>query len=313
MQWSVAIFSSRETIQTLSAAINAVFNATNGVATTIDVIVNGNRSLATETSHHIEELGYRQPTNAFLRVWYIPLADKAHSWNQYLHNIWRPSEIAFFVDGYVEVMPDALKLMSDGLEAKPKALAASGVPSVGRSAKKLKEMMLTETGIHGNLHALRGSSLEQLRAESFTLPLGFYRVDGLIGALVCFGLDPASNEWDSTRILVQPKATWMIRPLNWKSPKDIRSHGKRVVRQAQGVLENMAVREHLAVQKKSPQSLPQTSAELVGSWTRAFPRTALGTFIRNPFCLIAWSNLRRPRDWSQVSIPPLLLCEVMHD
>jgi hypothetical protein len=313
MEWSVAIFSSRESAQTLSASIGAVLNATKGVATTVDVIVNGNRDLANQAGLCLERLRDAERRRTSLRVWHIPLADKAHAWNQYLQEIWRPSDIAFFVDGYVQVKVDALKLMSDGLNARPNSFAASGLPKIGRSANKLTDIALHTGGIHGNLHAVRGDFMGRLRAANFRLPLGLYRVDGILGAVICFALDPAKNDWETDRIFVDPRATWIIRPLNWKSLKDIRIHTKRMMRQAQGVLENLAVREHLAVQKKSPQSLPRTSAELVGAWTKAFPRAAWRTCARNPLCLVALNKLRRPRDWSQASVPPLLVSQVIVD
>ncbi|MGC1606031.1 MAG: hypothetical protein WA748_10920 [Candidatus Acidiferrum sp.] len=307
MRWSVAIFSSRETVQTLSASIGAILTAANQVASTIDVIVNGNRELANEVARYIETLrpAARPPT--VMRIWYISVADKAHAWNKYIYDILPASEIAFFVDGYAQVAPEALKLISDGLGATPKALAATGVPTIGRSSGLQTELMLREGGLHGSLYAVRGGFVEQLRSTGFLLPLGLYRTDGVLGAAISFALDPAKNDWDSKRILVHPKATWKIRPLSWASAADIRSHLKKIIRQAQGVLENLAVREHLAIQKKTPQSLPRTGAELVRSWIAEHPMPAIQTFLSRPLCLAAAWKLRRPRDWSEASRAAVLV------
>jgi len=309
MEWSVAIFSSRETLPTLSSSIDAILSATNEAASVVDVMVNGNQELANDVGCYIKTLHPVGRARTVVRVWYVLVGDKAHAWNQYVHDILPPAEITFFVDGYAQVMPDALKLISDGLNETPKALAAAGVPTVGRSSMMQTELMLKEGGIHGNFYALRGDFLARLRAAGFQLPLGLYRTDGVLGAAISFALNPAKNDWDSGLIFVHPKATWKNRPLTWGSVADIRSHLKKVMRQAQGVLENLAVREHLAIQKKTPQSLPRTSAELVWSWIGAHPMPALKAFLTNPLCLIAAWRLRRPRDWSEASVPAQLVTQ----
>lgn len=309
MKWSVAIFSSREALGTLTSSVRAILGAASSAATTIDVIVNGNQILANKTGSYVEGLHPARKARTLIRVWYVSLSDKAHAWNQYVHSIWPVSDIAYFVDGYVEVMPNALALISDGLVASPDALAASGVPTMGRSSKMLRALMLREGGIHGNLYAVRGKVLARLRVAGFRLPLGIYRTDSLLGAVMCFGLDPAKNDWNTSRVLVHPHATWAFRPLNWQSTTDIRSHTQRVMRQAQGILENLAVREHLAIQRRAPQSLPRTSSELVGAWIDAFPMSAMRIFIAKPLCLLAARRLRRHRDWSQSTVPPLLITQ----
>jgi hypothetical protein len=310
-RWSVAVFSSRETSDTLSSSIEAVIDALAGVPTSIDVIVNGNRQLANETGKHVQSLRVATSAPISIRVWHIVIADKAHAWNKYLHEIWPGSEVAFFVDGYVRVMPDALALLSDGLAATPKALAASGVPNMGRSANLLRERMQREGGGHGNLHALRGNVCSRLRERGFRLPLGTYWTDGLLLGVICFDLDPARNEWDVSRILRHPQATWAFRPLAWWRPADVRSHWNRIMRQARGSLENLAIREHLHIQRKTPESLPRTVSELVESWLDAFPSAARAIFIRKPLCLVAARKLRHPRDWSQTALPPELVAQVV--
>jgi hypothetical protein len=310
MKWSVAIFSSREVLDTLSSSINAVVTATSTTETTIDVIVNGNHVLAEGAASYIQALRPPCKASRLVRVWYGLVPDKGHAWNQYLHEIWQLSDIAFFVDGYARVMPDAFTLIGDTIVTEPKALAVSGVPTIGRSAKAVRELMLREGGIHGTLHALRGDVLAQLRALGFRLPLGTYRVDGILGAVICFGLDPAKNDWDVSRILVHPKATWAFRPLTWRSVADLRTHLNRMKRQAQGELENLAVHEHLAVQKKSPQSLPRMSSELVNNWVSSFPHSALQSFVRNPLCILAARSLRHSHDWSKTKSPPELIAQI---
>jgi hypothetical protein len=311
MKWAVAIFSSRETLETLSSSINAALVATSQADTTIDVIVNGNRSLAIEVGSYIRSIRSLGRFSTLVRVWYVPVGDKAHAWNQYLYEIWPESDIGYFIDGYVQVMPDALNLIWEGLATAPGAIAASGVPTMGRSARALRERLLSEGGVHGNLYALRGSTMAQLKSLGFRLPLGIYRTDPLLIAVICFGLDPSRNEWDTRRILVHPQATWRFRPLNWWSPRDLRTHLNRVIRQAQGTLENLAIREHFAIQKNLPQSLPKTTSQLVGDWVSKFPAAARRTFVRSPLCFLAARSLRRPRDWSQAKTLPELIAQTV--
>jgi hypothetical protein len=305
-RWSVAIVSSRETIIALSACVRSVVVAAWNVPTSLDVMVNGNRQLAADLAAiiHLPEFC---SSHIFIRIWYIPVADKANALNQYLNEIRPEADVTFFLDGYVQVMPEALKLMSESLAAKPETLAVSAVPTVGRSANSLRQTMLKGGGIHGNLFGVRREVCLRLRERGFRLPLGTYWTDGLMGAVFCFGLDPSCNDWESRRVGAHPQATWRLDPAVWWRPKDIRSYFRRRLRQAQGRLENRAIREHLANQRKTPESLPATSSELVEKWIAACPKAARQLFIRNPLCLLGLRKLRQPRDWSEATRPPELV------
>lgn len=292
MEWSIALFSSRETSAILIASLKAAVAAAKGITATIDVIVNGNENLANDIINRIDA----ESDMSAVRVWYIGVADKANAWNQYVHNIWKPSDVTFFIDGYIQVLPDALKVINTGFDEAPHTLAATGVPSDGRSAKALREQMLREGGFHGNLFAIRGEVLQQIRAIGFYLPLGLYRTDALIGAVLSFGLDPAQNEWNLKRILVKANASWRVRTLDWRHFSDYRAAFKRIQRQAQGILENIAIREHLAIQKNTPQSLPKTASDLVISWLIVHRHDAIKIYIRHPLCLLAAFKLSRSRN-----------------
>lgn len=308
-KWSVAIFSSRESIEVLAASINSVLNASKGKDTVIDVIVNGNSDLASEVGHHIESIKFVRNQHVMLRVWLITIADKAHAWNQYIHEIWPQSDIAYFIDGYVQVNSDSLTEINNGLDSSSSALAASGVPTTGRSARVLREEMMRSGGIHGNLYAIRGKVVRLLRERKFRLPLGIYRTDPTLGAALAFALDPAHNEWKlKERILVHPEATWSCPSLIWWSLSDLRAQGKRLFRQAQGNLENAAIRDHLAIRRKLPECLPQTVSELVLSWMDKNPWTTRKIFAKNPLCLLAAYKLRHQITLSpQINNPPWLV------
>ena len=285
-EWSVAIFSAREQVQTLASTIDAVLAACSGRRVSIEAIVNGNKELAaaisSELTSHSRELAEGQA----IRIWFVDYPDKANAWNQYLHEIWAGEELAFCIDGYVRLYPDALSTIERGLGAAPEALAATGVPTYGRSAEKMRRNMVQHGGIHGNLYVLRGTAMRDLRDLGFRLPLGLYRTDPTLGAVLCFDLDPQANSWNTNRILVEPGATWSYPALSARSFRDIRTHFKRVMRQAQGKLENRAVRQHLAIDKNSPALFPDSYAELIRSWLRTHKREALLLLACNPLCLL---------------------------
>ncbi len=303
--WTVAIFSARESVPVLLRCINAALTACSGNDAVIEVLVNGNRDLADATKAALAEL--KVPASVTVRLWFITFGDKAHAWNQYLHDIWQQSEVTFFVDGYAEVDARALRLIHDGLSATPDALGASGVPTCGRTAAALRASMLQGGGIHGNLYALRGSTMASLRQGGFRLPLGIYRTDPLIGAVLMYRLDPANNKWDVKRVLVQDGATWHVAPTVWWHREHLVANIKRKIRQAQGTLENLAARDHLTIKKLAPGAMPRTVNEFVANWLNADTTRASKLFLRQPLAWYAAQQLEKPRDWTNTDKAPELL------
>lgn len=242
-----------------------------------------------------------------IRLWYINVGDKAHAWNQYLQIIWSRSDVAFFVDGYARVAPTAFVLLADSLMRSEGHLAGTGVPTVGRTARSQRESMLRYGGIHGNLFALKGTTMERLRGIGFRLPLGLYRTDSTIGAVLSFNLDPLSWHWNpKERIFVHPEVTWAIDQKSVLSLSDLSTFWNRRIRQGQGILENLAIRDFLAVQKRSPADLPNTAASLVAEWVNRNSWQALRAFLRHPVTVgLATRRLRAPRDWSGVATAPM--------
>ncbi len=302
--WSVAIFAARETPEVLASCVRAALQACAGRHACIDVLINGNPGLADAfagVARDLDSVGSR------LRVWSIAAPDKAHTWNEYVYRIWDTGGMAFFIDGYAQVKPGALAAMERQLAETPDALGATGVPTCGRSATAIREQMLAQGGIHGNLFAIAAEGMEGIRRTGFRLPLGIYRTDPLIGSVLMFRLDPASNDWDPRRIAVAPDATWHVDGIEDLTWKNIKSQFKRILRQAQGDLENKAAREHLAVRHLPPQQLPRTVAELIDGWIKAQPDQARALFRKRPLCRYAARKVAEPRDWSATTIAPRLV------
>jgi hypothetical protein len=305
---SIAIIASREDIATLKNCIASVLRACKDQPAVVDVLVNGNAALA----HQLAKADLASPATCTLRLWSIKQGDKAHAWNEYVHRIWPGTGDAYFLDGYVEVDVNALDALHEALSASANAWGGTGIPTSGRSAAHLREVMLREGGFHGNLNVLRAHVMQKLKDSGFRLPLGLYRTDSLTGALLMFGLDPAAQQWDKQRIVVVPGAVWKVRGLGRLSYKNLVSHVKRILRQAQGELENRAVREHLAVRRLAPNLLAPTSQALVNGWIAEQPEQARRLFRKRPLCAYAAWRLRAPRDWSAATVAPVMVANIGH-
>lgn len=305
--WAVAVFAARETPSVLAATVRAVIDACKGRRARIDVLINGNRTLAGEFADMVTAI----PVNGCtLRVWSIDAPDKAHTWNEYVHRIHDTDGMTFFVDGYARPKPDALAAIERHLATRPNAMAASGVPTSGRSAKAMRDVMVSRGGgIHGNLYALTASSMQGLRATGFRLPLGLYRTDPLLGAALTYRLDPANNPWTRGSVVAVADATWDVDGISEFSYKNLVGYFKRRLRQAQGALESQAFREHMTIKRLPPRFLPATTQEMVGNWLTSQPALARSLFLKQPLCLYAARQLRKSRDWSTTQVAPALLRE----
>lgn len=267
--WAIVIFVARETIDVLMQSVRAASIAGQGRAN-IDVMVNGNPELAHELAGRLAQ-GPVVPNAPVVNVWSIAQGDKANAWNQYIHGIWSGQSIAFFIDGYVRLNPDAVELLGDAITADPSFLGGTGIPCVGRSAQALRASMVQHGGFHGNFCCVTRQVIEQLRDRHIELPFGLYRVDGLIGALLSFGLDPINNEWNPHRVLVHPTASWQTNVKHWWRFNDLKDALKRMFRQTRGLLENKAVTHHFLVRKLSPEQLPASASSLVLGWAERCP------------------------------------------
>jgi hypothetical protein len=302
--WAVAIFAARETPAVLAGTVQAAIAACAGRQATIDVLINGNHALAADFA----ELAATLPADACtLRVWSIAAPDKAHTWNEYVHRIWDRSGRTFFIDGYARVKPGALAAIDRRLAGAPNAMAGSGVPTCGRSATRLREHMLRRGGIHGNLYALTEESMDMIRTTGFRLPLGLYRTDPMLGAVLAYRLDPARHEWKRGTVVAEADATWDVDGIDALNYKNVIAYFKRRLRQAQGVLESRALREHMTIKRLAPQFLPRTAQGMISDWLAAQPAQARSLFLKQPSCLYAARKLRAPRDWSATEVAPVLL------
>lgn len=306
--WSIAVLASREDPTELMATINALVLAAHKPSV-IDVLINGNAELAETVSAAIARQE-KSSSHPQVRVWFLTLGDKANTWNRYTHDIWTGGELTFFVDGYVRVFPDALDRLQAELDSSPEALAGTGVPSTGRSATDWQKNAELENGLHGNLFAFRKSVMLEFRQRRIKLPLGLYGYDGLLGALIAFGLDPAHQEWDpNTRILVCKDVTWTHKEKKWWCLSDLKTQLQRRLKQSLRLLVVKAEQDFLAIRRKPPEQMPSTLAELVIEWAEKNPAKVRSLFLRSPLSTLALKKLRKPRNWSAADQAPRLVFE----
>jgi len=304
-EWALAIFTARESTETLRRTIESAIGACGDRRSIIDVLVNGNLDLANQIARVISGLSLE--IGPSIRVWHLPVPDKAETWNQYIHELWPVADFTFFIDGYVAVEPNALREVSVRLAGDPVANCATGVPSGGFFAARLRKKMIREHGIHGNLYALPHDVVLQLKLLPFRLPQGLYRTDPTMAAALKFSLDPANNDWTPTKVLVVPEAKWQLPQVSWWTGAKIKAQWKRKIRQAQGDFENMAVSQHLAIDRRSPSQFPATVQELVDNWTTAHPDAAARMTRGSWWHQMALKNLSQMKTWNSVEHPAQML------
>jgi hypothetical protein len=305
--WTVAIFTAREQAGELLTTINSIIEASRE-PTVIDIMVNGNPELASGITELIRKIPISGST-PLLRVWSIPLAGKAHAWNQYVHLVWPGQKgPAFFVDGYARVDSDGLQLLAAALSKPTELLAAGGVPVSGRTATRLRESTLREGGLHGAFFALKSGVMNEFRDRDFCLPLGLYGFDSLLGAVLAFGIDPSRNQWDVKRfIFLHPDVGFTIDQKKWWRYSVVKTQIRRILNNALRVLVVEATKNFLAQRKRPPEDLPRTVEDFVLSWVRDYPNEARKTLWRSPLCRLALKKLRQPRDWSAAQHLPMLI------
>ena len=301
---ALAITAARESVAALTDVVQAAIVAA-GPNSCIDVLVNGNRELATALGAALEKNRPEAEAGSALNVWHLEFGDKAQTLNVIFHALKRNADLYYFLDGYARPNHDAFSWLEQALHDDPCALAATGVPSLGRSASRQRVAMQTSGGLHGNLFVLSPKAMNEIRLREFRLPMGLYRVDSLIGAVLNFSFDPATHPWTPARIVVVPEASWSFTPLSIWKLDDLQTQLKRVWRQTGGALENMAIKDHLARQRRVAEPLPATASELVLDWWFGHHGPSLRQRLTHPLWNLAIRRFQQSRDWSKAAEPPL--------
>lgn len=282
--WSAAIFGRNEA-PTIDSCLAALAGAAHGLDIEVAVMLNG----CTDDSAAIACRAMQRLRLSGL-VCTIPFADKSNAINAWLHRIAPAAETYVCIDAYAAIRPDALRLLGAALDATPHALAAAAMPSTGPSAARLRRDMERHHGLHGSLFALRGDFVARLRVAGLRLPVGLYRGDGLLGAMVLQDLDGVGNAWDESRIVLVPGASWATPPLRPWRPTDLRRALRRQVRQARGRLESAAIRD--TVHRAGFAGLPDDANRMIADWVAGDPAARAPRPYAAP---LGWLALREAR------------------
>ncbi len=300
---SVAIFG-RDEAEHIGACLHAV--AVAGKATQaslhVTVLLNGSRDASADVAAAaIRESGLEA------RLYSIPHADKTNAINQYLHALRPRAALHVFVDAYATVRSDALAWLSLRLAEHPAAQAAAAMPSEGRSAAAMRAEMHRHPGLHGSLFALRGSFVERLAVAKIRLPVGLYRGDGLLGAMVMLDQDAASGGWLTERLILVPEASWAApawQPWRWR---DVQRHLQRKLRQGRARLEWAALRP--LIYRDGFAALPRDAGQMVMAGFGSGKPHRAPSFWRDPFASVALARIRQsgPPPAPEALLPRLLL------
>ncbi|MCU6434127.1 glycosyltransferase family 2 protein [Undibacterium sp. Jales W-56] len=181
--------------------------------------------------------------NSFCTLKNIQLGDKANAWNAFIHDFDVEAGHYYFLDGDCALLPDSLTALEDALNQHPEAHVAAALPADGVGDKD-KEMLLREGGLCGNLYALSGQFVAQLRSSKVRLPVGLIGDDSLIGALAYWDLKPQQN-WDMRRIFICERARFTYDPLSVLSLHDLRLYYRRKIRYSLRYFQNKMLKAPL--------------------------------------------------------------------
>lgn len=291
LEFDIAVFALNEA-RTIKACVAAIDRACLGHDSRISIFFNGT------TDRSISILKYFKTKNASLQIYFCPIADKANVINHFLYLFRKPkARVHFFVDGYIVISLGAFEALANALAVHQPAHIASGIPLSGRSRKDIARP--GESGVRGNLFAMRPAFADRCVAAQVRLPRGLYWGDGLLGAMAKHDLDPLSRQWDDNRVIDVMDATYSFRPLSPFRLQDIQRQYRRQTRRALGRIENEALKAILY--RDGFAGLPANSKEMVVNWLQIHQPPFSSSFIENFFMRRAIKNLRLSRDTDPVA------------
>lgn len=290
--WSIAVFSSRERPKELENTLIGVIEAA-GSSVVIDVLINGSDRLALLTAESTRLADAVQERDCMLRVWHIPLANKSHAWNLYVHAIAPKADHYLCIDGYVSVNAESLRKIESLSASNEQALAFSGVPIVGRTSEQMRSVYEAEGGIHGNFFALTSPCVERIRQVGAILPIGLYGFDTVLGGMLGFGLEPSLRSWDIKRyVLSDPMLHWSVpvkAPYRWR---DVKIQLKRIRNNALRKLVRKATIHYLEHKRRPLNELGVTIDSYLHEWRDDRKREFWILVLRSPLSWLEFRELK---------------------
>ena len=201
-----------KTAEELQKTIRSVTTAATE-PTIIDVLVNGNTTLAPRIRDFLEfEPSYEtMAASHTLRIWHIKTRRQRTRLETNTSTFsGRIQRYRFLSMATCSQKPDALTRLARHFTWRScRSRLYGGRLQAAETALRIREEMLSDGGLHGNLFALRSQTIEELRHTHFELALGLYSFDTVLCAILAYGLDPQTKQWDAKgRIIVAPDVTW---------------------------------------------------------------------------------------------------------
>jgi glycosyltransferase involved in cell wall biosynthesis len=223
--WSLAVFAHNEAGR-IASALRSIPAAAGDRDVDVVVLANGC------TDRTADEVRASAALLPHLSLTEIDVGDKANAWNVYVHEVAASDATAltdthFFMDGDVTLEPDALPLLASALSAVPAARAAGGIPATGRDRDAWRERMVHNGSIAGNLYALRGRFVEELRQHGTRMPIGLIGEDLFLSWLIERDIESGAVLPDGPQCVFHVGAGFSFRSLSPFRPSDYRLYARR--------------------------------------------------------------------------------------
>jgi glycosyltransferase involved in cell wall biosynthesis len=222
---SIAVFAYNEE-HGITSALEGLEACAGEAELCVHVLING----CTDGTERLVR-AYRATSMSVVPV-VIARGDKANAWNHYTHDV-APlhAAIHIFTDGDMLVIPGTVAAFLRRFIEDPYANGCAGLPVSGRSRNAFRTKLLQQREMAGNLYALRGTFLAEVRRKGVRLPFGIFGEDGLVTALTKHNLDMRSQQ-DDLRITAAQEAGFGYEPLSPWRPRDWRVYRNRKMRYA---------------------------------------------------------------------------------
>jgi hypothetical protein len=298
-RWTLAVFAHNESGR-IQAALRSIATAAGGQDVTVVVLANG----CTDTTR--EEV--RACASLLPDLWLadIALADKANAWNTFVHELIAPEgmgelETCFFMDGDVTLRPDALVLLAAALAGHPGATAAGGMPAGGRDKAAWRERMVRNGTLAGNLYALRGRFVADVRQRAIRMPVGLIGEDLFLSWLVASQLGRPRPE-DGAQCIFCANAEFAFRSLSPFRVSDYRTYLRRKWRYTRRALQ-LEMLMHV-LNRGGIGAMPADVDELYA--TAPLPSRLRWVGLDSPMRLLAVLHIRSFRRSRAASVPTSL-------
>ena len=198
---SICIFARNEALH-LPRAVFALNAAAGDLSYRVHILVNG---CTDETFDVAKVLAAADPRIA---VHELPVGDKSHAWNEYVHRIAGNERCHIFLDGDIRPGKGAIEALATLLSSKPLAYGAAALPASGRSQNAWSARLKDNHYLSGNLYALSLDAIAEFRRRSIHLPFGAKGEDGLISYLLLTDFEGGLNASATHRIEVADEAAF---------------------------------------------------------------------------------------------------------